>query len=304
MKIRINVSKYTEKTLMSWSKPASETEEKRISNAIKMIKEAIKNYDKLKDKDIEIFVQGSYVNNTNVRAKSDVDICIMLKDTFYSEYPDGYKRDYYGFSSGTNSFNDFRKNIINALNNKYGKENIKPGNKSIKMESTSYRVEADAVPAFQYRNYKIIKSTNKNNFIEGIKFYSNNTNEEVINYPKEHIEKGKTKNSNTQRKYKRTTRIFKRIRYQMIQEGIPVKKCISSFLIESLLFNVDDFQFTYDEPWNNKIKDIIKYLQDDNKSNYTEVSEKLDLFDSTRKWDIDSVDKFLKQMYSFLEYKS
>ena len=67
---------------------------------------------------------------------------------------------------------------------------------------------------------------------------------------------------------------------------------------------MDDFQFTYDEPWNNKIKDIIKYLQDDNKSNYAEVSEKLDLFDSTRKWDIDSVDEFLKQMYSFLEYKS
>lgn len=89
----------------------------------------------------------------------------------------------------------------------------------------------------------------------------------------------------------------------MIQDDIPVKKCISSFLIESLLFNVDDFQFAYDEPWNNKMKDIIKYLLDENKSNYTEVSGKLDLFDDTRKWDIDSVDKFLKQMYNFLGYK-
>jgi len=240
--------KFTEETLINWSKPASVTEEKRISNAIKMIKDAIQGYDTLKDKDIEIFVQGSYANNTNVRAKSDVDVCIMLKDTFYSEYPDGYKRDHYGFSSGTNSFDDFRKDIINALKSKYGKENIKPGNKSIKMGSTSYRVEADAVPAFQYRNYKIINSTNKNNFIEGIKFYSNNTKEAVINYPKEHIENGKTKNRNTQRRYKRTARVFKRIRHQMIQEGIPVKKCISSFLIESLLFNVPDFQFSYDEP--------------------------------------------------------
>ena len=90
----------------------------------------------------------------------------------------------------------------------------------------------------------------------------------------------------------------------MIQNGIPVNKCISSFLIESLLFNVDDFQFTYDEPWNNKIKDIIKHLEDANKSNYTEVSEKLDLFDDTRKWNIESVDKFLKQMYNFLGYNS
>ena len=226
----------------------------------------------------------------------------MLKDTFYSEYPDGYTREHYGFCAGTNSFDDFRKDVINALKNKYGKENIKPGNKSIKMESTSHRVEADAVPAFQYKNYKIINSTNKNHYVEGIKFYSN-TNDEVINYPKEHIENGKRKNTDTQRRYKRTARIFKRIRHQMMQNDIPVKKCISSFLIESLLFNVDDFQFTHDEPWNNKIKDIIKYLQDDDKSNYTEVSGKLDLFDDTRKWNIDSVDKFLKQMYNFLGYK-
>ena len=296
------MSKYSENTLNNWAKPASETEEQRISNAIKMIKEAIQSYDNLKNKDIEIFVQGSYANNTNVKTKSDVDVCVMLKDTFYSEYPDGYTGEHYGFSTGTNYFNDFRKDIINALNDKYGKENIKPSNKSIKMESTSYRVESDAVPAFQYRNYKIINSTNKNHFVEGIKFYSS-TKDEVINYPKEHIENGKIKNTDTQRRYKRTARIFKRIRHQMIQDGISVKKCISSFLIESLLFNVDDSQFTDDELWNNKIKNIIKYLQDNNKSNYTEVSRKLDLFDDTRKWDIESVNNFLKQMYKFLEYK-
>ena len=297
------MSKYSENTLNNWAKPASETEEERISNAIKMIKEAIQSYDNLKNKDIEIFVQGSCANNTNVRTKSDVDVCVMLKDTFYAEYPDGYTNEHYGFVTGTYSFNAFRKDIINALKDKYGKENIKPGNKSIKMESTSYRVEADAVPALEYRNYKIINSTNKDHFVEGIKFYSS-TEDEVINYPKEHIKNGKIKNTGTHRRYKRTARIFKKIRHQMIKDDIPVKKCISSFLIESLLFNVNDSQFTYDEPWNNKIKDIIKYLQDNNKSNYTEVSGKLDLFDDTRKWNVNSVDEFLKQIYKFLEYKS
>jgi len=297
------MSKYSEETLKNWAKSASETEEQRISNAIKMIKEAIQNYDNLRNKNIEIFVQGSYANNTNVRTKSDVDICVMLKDTFYREYPDGYTREHYGFITGTNSFDDFRKDVINALKNKYGKENIKPGNKSIKMESTSYRVEADAVPAFQYRNYKIINSTNKNRFVEGIKFYSS-TKDEVINYPKEHISNGKRKNTDTQKRYKRTARIFKRIRHQMIQDDIPVKKCISSFLIESLLFNVPDLKFYNDELWNSKIKNIIIYLYNDNKKNYVEVSNRLKLFDDTRKWDIDSVDKFLKQMYNFLGYNS
>jgi len=295
------MSKYSEETLTKWAKPASETEEQRISNAIKMIKEAIQSYDKLKYKDIEIFVQGSYANNTNVRTKSDVDVCVMLKDSFYGEYPNGYTKYDYGFPSRTNSFSDFRKDVINALKDKYGKENIKPGNKSIKMESTSYRVEADAVPAFQYRNYKIINSTNKNQFVEGIKFYSSSNNE-VINYPKEHISSGKRKNTDTQRRYKRTARIFKRIRHQMMQDSIPVEKYISSFLIESLLFNVPNSKFYTDELWNDKIKNIIIYLHNDNKSNYVEASERLKLFDDTRKWDIDSVNNFLNQMYNFLEY--
>ena len=156
------MSKFTEETLKNWAKPATKTEEQRISNAIKMIKEAIQSCDNLKYKDIEIFVQGSYANNTNVRAKSDVDVCVMLKDTFYDEYPNGYTQEYYSFSQSTYSFDEFRKDVIKALKNKYGKENIKHGNKSIKMEATSYRVESDVVPAFQYRNYKIINSTDKN----------------------------------------------------------------------------------------------------------------------------------------------
>jgi len=119
--------KFSEETFNSWKRPASETEEQRISNAISMIKDAIRNSEKLKNKNIDIFVQGSYGNNTNVRAKSDVDVCIMLKDTFNSKYPEGLTRDDYGFSSSDYSFQMFKKDVIEALNQKY--QNIKIGNK-------------------------------------------------------------------------------------------------------------------------------------------------------------------------------
>lgn len=39
-----------------------------------MVKEAINEDEKLKLKAIEIFGQGSYANNTNVRLNSDIDI--------------------------------------------------------------------------------------------------------------------------------------------------------------------------------------------------------------------------------------
>ena len=272
-----------------------------------MVKDAISASDKLKDKDIEIFVQGSYANNTNVRANSDVDVCVMLEDTFYSEYPDGKSRDDYGFTAGTNNFDTYRSDLIKALNDKYGVDNIKPGNKSIKITGTSYRVEADAVPSFQYRNYKYKNSSDPKNFIEGTRFYTANTNEQIINYPKLHIKNGIDKNKNTQRRYKRLVRIFKRIRYKMIDDGEPVNKGIVSFLMECLLWNTPNSIFNNYDTWTERIKQAIIHLYDKTKDEkdckeWGEVSEMIYLFHSGRKWSVKMTNNFLKQMWNYLEF--
>ena len=300
------MSKFSEQTFDSWRRPASETEEQRTSNAISMIKDAIKSSDELKHKDIEVFVQGSYANNTNVRANSDVDVCIMLKDTFYSEYPDGLTREHYGFTKGTNNFSTFRKQVIRALIDKFGQDNIQQGNKSIKINSTSYRVEADAVPAFQYRNYRYIGSKVPENYIEGIKFFAQ-TGEEIINYPKIHIENGKKKNAQTQRRFKRLVRIFKRIRYKMIDEGENVNNGITSFLIECLLWNVPNSKYNDYETWTEKIKETIIYIYNNTKNEekckeWGEVSEMLYLFHSGRKWNCKIVNDFMLQLWGYLEF--
>lgn len=301
------MSKFSEQTFDNWRKPASETEEQRISNAISMIKDAIRSSDDLKNKNIEIFVQGSYANNTNVKKESDVDVCVMLKDTFYCEYPDGLNDNDYGFSEGTNTFSDYRKLIVTALKEKYGQDNVKPGNKSIKITSNSYRVEADAVPSFQYRNYKYKSSRNANDFIEGIKFYTYNTHTGVINYPKIHTENGKIKNSETQRRFKRLVRIFKRIRYQMIDENKPVNKGITSFLIECLLWNTPNSIFNDYDNWTERTKQAIKYLYNETADEekckkWGEVSEMLYLFHSSKKWNVKMVNDYLLQMWKFLEF--
>ena len=186
------MSRFSEQTLRSWERPASENEEQRISNAIRMIKDAIDSSENLKFRrnNIEIFIQGSYANNTNVRSNSDVDVCIMLKEPFFSIYPNGMQRENYGFVADSYSFNEFRIDLLNALQSKFS--NVVAGNKSLKISSNSYRVEADAIPAFQYRNYEVNNSYSSDNFVEGIKFYTANSTE-VINYPKQHIANGKEK---------------------------------------------------------------------------------------------------------------
>jgi len=298
---------YPETTFINWSKPARRSEETRISNAIQMIKDAINSHHILKDFNIEPVVQGSYANNTNVRLNSDVDVTIMLKDTFYSKYPDGLTREDYGFSEGTNKFNTYRKYIIQAISNKFKPENIKVGNKSLKIDSNSYHVQADAVPSFQYRNYKSINSKNPDKYLEGIKFYSSNGNV-VINYPKIHIKNGKQKNKDTLRRYKRAVRIYKRVRNQMIKEGIPVSKEITSFLLECLLWNVSNDIFLKHDTWNGFLRESIAILHNATKNEtiskgWVEVSERFYLFHSGRKWTQQGAKNFLYQMWNFLGYK-
>lgn len=303
------MAKFPEDTFINWSKPASESEEQRISNAIDMVKSAIKSNADLQNKNIEIFVQGSYANNTNVRANSDIDICIMLKDTFYSEYPEGLTREDYGFSISDYSFSIFRSTVIKALADKFGNENITPGNKSIKIHSNSYRIEADAVPCFQYRNYYYGNSRNSDIFVEGHKIYAQNE-QEVISYPKLHIKNGREKNTKTQRRFKRTVRIVKKIRYHMIENNNSVDGNISSFLIECLLWNVPDRVFNENDTHEDRVKESIRYLylqtknQQDECKKWGEVSEILYLFSDDKKWKIKTVNEFLLSMWKYLEFEN
>ena len=123
--------KYTEDTLQFWTSPLSNTEEQRVENTVSMIKNAVTGYDELSDFTMEIFAQGSYANNTNVRQNSDVDICIMLTSTFFGNYIDDKTAADYGFIDGSISYVDYKSLIIEALKAKFGNNAISIGNKCI-----------------------------------------------------------------------------------------------------------------------------------------------------------------------------
>ena len=65
-----------ETTFRLWSKPSSDTEEEKCNNTERMIRAAISESPVLSKRNVEVFAQGSYKNNTNVRQDSDVDIKI------------------------------------------------------------------------------------------------------------------------------------------------------------------------------------------------------------------------------------
>ena len=302
---RSDFVKYSEETLKSWKTPASNTEEQRINNTINMIKSAIDGCANLNDLDIDIFVQGSYANNTNVRTNSDVDVCVMLTSTFYTEYPDGKTREDYGFIEGTMSFDEYKQRIKNAIVNKFGADSVSIGNKSLKIRSNSYHINADVVVAFMLKNYKIIESTDPEKYVEGTRFFDIN-GMMVTNFPKVHLANGTKKNNATNHQYKFLVRMFKKIRNNMVDDHIINEDKISSFLTECLVWNIPNEIITGYDTWEETIRQSILYLfnaiKSDKHKEWGEVSECLYLFHSGRKWTDKDVQAFLESMWDYLGY--
>lgn len=296
--------KYSDNTLLNWCKPASKTEDEKINNSIKMIKDAISKSDELNELDIEVFVQGSYANNTNVRINSDVDVCIMLKSTFFPDYANGMTQEDYGFTDGTITFDDYKSRVLRALQSKFGFDDVKVGNKSFIIASNSYHVSADAVATLMLKDFNAINSRDSLKYIEGTRFFSKD-GEKISNYPKEHIRNGIEKNNQTNRFYKRLVRIMKRIRNNMMTDDLINGDIITSFLVECLIWNTPNKIILEYDSWNETIKQAIIYLYNAIKENkhkeWGEVSERLYLFRG-RKWTDSDVKDFMVKMWNYLEY--
>jgi copper chaperone CopZ len=284
-----------EDTFSRWSKRASDDEEAKCEHAVSMIKAAVKEDEGIKNSDISFIPQGSYHNNTNVRLNSDVDICVKLKSTFFTQLPPGTSNANFGLSDGTYTFANYQTDIERALVNKFGRENVKKGNKAFDVKSNTYRVEADVVACFEHRRY----NTN-GSYISGIQFYSR-TGEKIVNFPEQHYANGVSKNDATGRIFKRIVRILKRLKMQMADDGVKGLDNISSFLIECLVWNVPNKFFT-NTTYTEDVKEVLTFLynntlNDDQCKEWGEVSDLLYLFHSGRKYTRYEVNAFILSAY-------
>ena len=88
-------------TFKVWAKAPSDTEESKASNAARMINDAVRKTKIFDARKFSVYPTGSYRNNTNVRANSDVDIAIVLDDLFWYVLPKGVTAAQVGISSGS-----------------------------------------------------------------------------------------------------------------------------------------------------------------------------------------------------------
>lgn len=203
----------------------------------------------IKDKVHEIYLQGSYKNDTNIRGDSDVDVVVQLSSTWGRDLSalslkevGLYEATY---PKATYLWQYFRADVLRALRAYYGTAAVTEGNKSLKLARASGRLAADIVPALHYRKYKRFYGTNDYRYINGIKFHCRRDNRVIINYPKPHYANGVKKNSEAQTDgwYKPTVRVFKNARTYLVDRGVISETVAPSYFLECLIYNVPDEYF-------------------------------------------------------------
>ena len=317
--------KFSEEKLKLFAAALSESEDQKCKNAIGMVRDALKGLGYTDDnkaifrlydetyayslnmrsvagsKQIKIFIQGSYANNTNVRTQSDVDIAIVQEEVFQTQYRSGVTDSNYGFRVADKPMKTFKDEVQECLVVKFGRD-VERKNKSIKIHGNTYRKDADTVPCKRYRDYSEDLYNDPKNYIGGIVINADDGTI-IINYPEQHIFNGRKKNSETNYYYKKMVRIIKNMRYIMDENYYFSANNVSSFGLESLLWNVPNeifnkfnpiLRFTFDE--------IVKYLVSHKNDihSYKEVNGIKNLCQT--QVDADKYIKFVLDLSKFYEY--
>ena len=202
-------------------------------------------------KNVDIHLQGSYCNHTNVWADSDVDIVLCHTGAFYYDISgmsqadqDLFKADFsvdavYGYSS----FKQDAETFITGLYN-----DVVLGKKALQIPGNQSRRNADVLVCQQFRRYYSYRP-GAHGYHSGVAFYYNGSR--IENYPKQHAENSTQKHKDTNQNYKRMVRVFKNMRNSMIEKGLLEEKLVPSYFIEGMLYNVpnDKFAGSYQDMW-------------------------------------------------------
>lgn len=253
--------------LQTWSNQGatvtSKSTHESIRNGLSHENSPIK--DRISSGSIKVYLQGSYKNDTNVRADSDVDVVVELTTAFghnaHELSVDQKTAHDQSYGNAVYDWSNLKNDVVTALVKYYGSKNVDTtGNKSIKLLPEPGRLKADIVPVIKYRNYDYFYGTNSYEAEEGVKFYHRTTNRAIVNYPEHHYQNGVGKNSDnrTGGRFKPTVRIFKNMRNYLISTGKLESGKAPSYFLQSLIYNVPDENFTGDH--DTTVLNVLSYL--------------------------------------------
>jgi len=282
-------------TLESWAQYSSGPIDsaKRTHNKIR---NELQSSDTLAHANFDTYLQGSYANYTIVRASSDVDIVIQLTDMYYVDLSglSSTERDQWRRNSGDPdySWHEFRSDVVDVLKSRFGSSAVDQVGKAIEVETSKLPLNADVLVCADHRDYYHYP----NGYHSGIAFFDLN-NTKIVNYPKQHISNGSTKQSNTNNRFKETVRIFKRTRNYLVDNNELTKENVPSYFIENLLYNVPDGRYVYNKQ--DRVAKILRYLNTTDYSDWTCQNGITDIFGSgPAEWNTRYADQYVDAMIS------
>ncbi len=282
-----------ESQLETWSHQGSITQSSNTYNTIKNALEA--EGTPYTNKNYKVFLQGSYGNDTNIYAESDVDIVIQLDDCFQhdlTELDEDQKSAFQAaHSDATYTHVDFKRDVLSVLKAEYG-DDVKPGEKAINIASKGNRRKADVITAIQFRRYYKFNGIHDQSYDEGICFYSA-SGERIANYPKQHSKNMTAKHQNANEWLKPMVRLLKNLRGKLVDEKMIASGVAPSYYIEGLLYNVpaDKLASSYGDCFVN----CVNWIQEADRSKFVCANEQYYLLreGSPVTWRASKCDEFL-----------
>jgi hypothetical protein len=210
-----------------------------------VLREALQYADRLDERPYEVFLQGSYANNTTIAQSSDVDLVVMLNLPFeenveqldrtgLDNFADRYEETFYGWE-------EFREDVLASLREQYF---VHEGNKCVDIRDwdSLVRVPADILPAIEYRWYSDFPVPGVEIYEQGV-FFRNRDGLPIVNFPKQHRRNGNTKNLFTGGRFKQVVRVAKHARREAVDREEFPPGAAPSYYIECLFFNVPDDEY-------------------------------------------------------------
>lgn len=210
-----------EERFAGWTGKASDSEQDRYERTCRAIDTALRKGGVLDRYEFTVFPKGSYPNFTNVVRDSDVDIAAELttfRQNRFVHAARGLTIEDLGLTpyKGDATLAGFKDDVERALIAHFGTDAVSRGSKAIRVAENSGRLPADVVPCVIQRTW-----SSRTGYDDGIRLRNDRRPaEEIINYPRQHLNEGKRKNEATSKRYKRVVRILKRLENRMVEKGV------------------------------------------------------------------------------------
>lgn len=292
----------SEEQLGKWTGPSSDTEQDKQSRAERMIRQAIDAHEAFNGYKFDVYAKGSYANNTNVKADSDVDIVVQCREVSYWDEAKPAEGGHPPSASykGIWTPAKLRSEVKAALEAKFPGA-VVPGSTAFQITPSSARVPADVVPSFTYKYY-----FPSGNYREGTKVFKSDGSS-IVNYPQLQLENGRAKNNRTNGFYKKSVRILKRLENVLVSKGLAEEQ--ASYLLECLVYNCPDEYFLRDT-WRGVMReclaDIYNYTLAEeptaNAERWYEVNGAKYLFHSSQKWTRQEVHQFARAAWDHMGF--